>query len=173
MDIREFDGERLLNSENLQDNIVGVLAGLSDQRAAVRRVLQRIAESDTKDRPAALAELMVLAGLRKLNSLIEEEVRHMPILDDIMDDEVLGRERKLGIAMGLERGLEKGLEQGLQRGLKEARNEEERVLLQLIEKRFKELPGWAVKKVNGMTASEIREATIRLLDAPTLEDLLR
>ncbi len=110
-------------------------------------------------------EMMVLAGLRKLNSLIEEEVRHMPILDDIMDDEVLGRERKRGIAMGLEKGLEQGL--------KEARHEEERVLLQLIEKRFKELPGWAVKKVNGMTASEIREATIRLLDAPTLEDLLR
>ncbi|HVW83075.1 MAG TPA: hypothetical protein VHB50_00260, partial [Bryobacteraceae bacterium] len=43
VDIRELDGERLLESPRLEDNVIAILAKLNDQRSAVRRILGRIA----------------------------------------------------------------------------------------------------------------------------------
>jgi len=159
VDIRELDGEGLLESASLEDNIVGILSGLRDERAAVRRVLERIAASDAKDRPIALAELMILAGLRKMSAIIEQEAKRMPILDDIMDHEVLGREFK--------RGLAQGREQGREQGLATART----TLLRLIEKRFGQIPDWARQKVNSLDAAAIGEIIVKAVDAPTLEAL--
>ena len=42
VDIRDLDGKRLLKSGRVDDNIVGLLTRLSDQRQAVRVVVQRI-----------------------------------------------------------------------------------------------------------------------------------
>ena len=46
-----------------------------DERAAVRRVLQRIADGKPEQRATALAELAILAGLRKLSDIITQEVQ--------------------------------------------------------------------------------------------------
>jgi hypothetical protein len=43
VDIRELDGERLLASSEVGDNIVAILTSLPDRRATVRRILERIA----------------------------------------------------------------------------------------------------------------------------------
>ena len=44
VDIRELDGEQLLESPWLSDNVIGILGRLSDRREAVRRVLRRISQ---------------------------------------------------------------------------------------------------------------------------------
>ena len=61
MDIRELDGERLIESAELGDDIVAILARLADRRGAVRRILERIAESALEERETALTELMIPA----------------------------------------------------------------------------------------------------------------
>ena len=71
IDIRELDSEPLLTSRNLDDNVVAILLRLADETVAVRRILASIAEHDPAQRAAAIAELMILAGLRKLGPLIE------------------------------------------------------------------------------------------------------
>jgi predicted transposase YdaD len=65
VDVRELDGERLLKSGRVDDNIVALLTGLSDQREAARVVVQRIKRLRKGERESALARLVILAGLRK------------------------------------------------------------------------------------------------------------
>ncbi len=161
VDIRELDGEGLLESEQLEDNVIAILAGLTDRIAAVKRILSRIAAADPAERPEALAGFLILAGLRRLGEAVEKEAHRMPLLDDIMDHPVLGREYK--------RGLEKGLEKGLQRG---RRDGELALLLRLIEKRFGAVQATLRERIEKMSDAEIEAAGLRVLDARSPEDLL-
>jgi len=159
VDIRELDAQPLLTSpaleDHLEDHVIGVLAALGDEREAVHQILARIV-SPPSERAAAPGELMVLAGLRNLGTVIEQEIEQMPILDDIMDHEVLGRERKRGIEMGRAEGKVEG---------------ERKVILRLVGKRFAPLPDWAKQRIESLSGAELESVEPRLLDAPTLEDL--
>jgi len=93
VDIRELDAEALIESASLGENVIAVLARLGNEPGAVRRILARIAAARPAERGPALSDLMVLAGLRKLGNTIDREIEQMPILDDIMDHEVLARAR--------------------------------------------------------------------------------
>ena len=77
----------------------------------------------------------------------------MPILDDIMDHKVLGRERKRGMELGGAEG---------QRGL----------ILGLLSRRFGPVPDWAVKHLDSLSTAELEPIALRLLDAQSIEDLL-
>src|SRR2546426_4034897 len=96
IDIRDLDGDRLLESEQVGDNVIAILARLRDHRDAVRRIVERIAGLSAAERQTALAQLLILAGLRHLEIAVEQEARKMPLLNDILDNKVLGREFKRG-----------------------------------------------------------------------------
>jgi hypothetical protein len=70
VDIRELDGEALIASDRVEDNVIAVLTKLRDERGAVKRILLGIAAGDPAKRATALTELMYLAGLRKLEPAI-------------------------------------------------------------------------------------------------------
>lgn len=82
----------------------------------------------------------------------------MPLLNDILDHEVLGREFK--------KGLQEGRQEGRQEG-------EVAILRRQIEKRFGSVPGWADERLAARTTPELEELSIRLLDANSLEELLK
>jgi hypothetical protein len=159
-DIREIDAEPLLASDSLGDNVVALLARFGDEREAVRRILGRIAAAGPDERGTALAELMILAGLRKIGSTIEREIKQMPILDDIMDHEVLGRERKRGIALGRAEGVAEGLAS------------ERRLVSGLIAQRFGPIPDWAQQRINELSSTDLEKVGLRVLDAAGISDLL-
>ena len=73
----------------------------------------------------------------------------MPILNDIMDHKVLGREFK------------RGLQQG-----------ELKLVRKLIEERFGAIPAWADQRLSSYSAAELETLGVRLLHANTLEELL-
>ena len=148
-DIRELDGEELLRSAELADNIMAVLARLSDGVSAVRRIVRKIAENDPARRADAIAELIILAGLRSLAGTVEKEIERMPILDDIMDHPVIGRERRFGMALG-----------------------ERNMILNQIGKRFGSVPQWARERIESMESPELEKLGLRLLDVTTIEELL-
>jgi predicted transposase YdaD len=152
VNIRELDGDALLGNANLEENVIAVLMRLSNQRAAVRKILRRISESESARREVAIRELIILAGLRDLGAIIEEETKKMPILDDIMDHDLLGPV------------LRRGLQQGRMEG-------EQTIVMRQIEKRFGAVPAWARQRLDGMSAPEVEETALRLLDARSLEDL--
>ena len=78
----------------------------------------------------------------------------MPILDDIMDHEVIGRERKRGIEIGKQEG-------------------ELKLLCSQIEKRFGPIPASVAETLRGKSAAELEELGLRFLDASSLTDLLQ
>jgi hypothetical protein len=90
IDIRLLDEETPLNSPFASDNILAILTLHKDRRETIRRILARIAKLEAGARDAAFSKLIILAGLRKLGDSIRTEVKHMPILDDIMDHDVIG-----------------------------------------------------------------------------------
>jgi hypothetical protein len=159
VDVRELDGERLLKSGRVDDNIVALLTGLSDQREAARVVVQRIKRLRKGERESALARLVILAGLRKtLGKMVEEEARKVPILNDILDHEVIGPEIKKGIQKGELIGRQK---EGLT------------ILRRLIKKRFGSVPNWAEERLAKLSAKELEQLSVRVLDAKSIETLLK
>jgi hypothetical protein len=149
VDIRDLDGARLLESESVGDNIIAVLARLQDQREAVRRIVRKIATLEADARPNALKIFLLLSGLRRLGEVVEQEASKMPILNDILDHEVLGREYK------------KGLQQ-------EALN----LVRRLVEARFGATPTWAEERLAKRSPAELEDLAVRLLTAQSLEELL-
>ena len=161
VDVRELDGDRLLESDRWSDNVIAILARLRDRWEAVRRLVAKIAGLEVDEREAALSQLLILAGLRQLEEFVEREARKMPILNDILEHKVLGREFK--------RGLEEGVQQGVQQGIQQ---EAETVLRRLIERRFGAIPAWAGEKLANRSTAELEELSMRVLDALSLEELL-
>ncbi|MGC9946091.1 MAG: DUF4351 domain-containing protein [Bryobacteraceae bacterium] len=162
IDIRTLNGERLLESEQVGDNVIAILAQVRDDKEAVHRIVERIAGLAIAERETALAQLMILAGLRHLAPTVEQETRDMPIDLDIRDHEVLG---PMIIKAEL-KAQQKGRQDGLQAG-------ELTVLRRLIEKRFGALPGWASEKLGAMQAPELEDLSERVLDAASVDELLR
>jgi len=152
VDIRDLDGVPLLDSDSLDENIFSILARLPDRRMAVRRILEKIAASDSGRRAAAVTEFAILAGLRSLGSLVEEESRKMPILTDIMDHDLLGPVMRRGIAEGRVEG-------------------ERAFFLKLAAKRFGTVPDWVNERVGSLGVEELEDLGVRLLDATSPDEL--
>jgi len=146
VDIRDLDGDRLLESQGVGDTVIAILARLRDHKDAVRRILERIAGLAAAERETALGQLLILAGLRHFEETVEREARKMPILNDILDNKVLGREFKRG---------------------------ELTVLRRQIEKRFGAIPTWAEERLAGRSPADLEDLSVRVLDAQSLEELLK
>jgi hypothetical protein len=145
VDIRELDGDRLLESEDIGDNVIALLARLRDHREAIRRIVARIAGLAAAERENALGQLLILAGLRHFEGTVEEEARKMPVFIDILENQVLGREFKRG---------------------------ELTVLRRQIEKRFGTIPSWAEERLTSRSPAELEELSVRIFDVQSMEDLL-
>jgi hypothetical protein len=88
---------------------------------------------------------------------IREEAQNMPILNDIMDHEVIGP----------------AIRQGLKRGREEGEKAASLKLVKLfVEKRFGEIPAYVEARLTAMSTDELDLIAGRVLDAPSLEDLL-
>ena len=74
----------------------------------------------------------------------------MPILNDILDHEVIGPEIKKGIQMG-----------------------ELKILRRQIKKRFGSVPNWAEERLGKLSAKELEELSVRVHDAKSMETLLK
>jgi hypothetical protein len=154
IDIRRLDGDRLLQSGAIGDNVIAILARLRDDKSAVRTIMGRIAGLEASQRETALAQLLILAGLRRLAKTVEQEARNMPMHINILENEVLG-------PMFL-----KVRQEGLQAG-------ELVVLRRQIEKRFGALPNWAGEKLAALSTSDLEDLSERVLEAQSLDELFK
>jgi hypothetical protein len=164
LDIRSIDEESLLNSPFAGDNILAILTNNRDRRQTIQRILQRIATLDTERLGDAFQKLTILAGLRKLGDTIKAEVKHMPILDDIMDHDLLGPAIRQGMQKGLEQGLEQGVQRGVQRG-------ELTILRRQLAKRFGALPATIDERLATLSTAELEDLSVRLFDIKSIDEL--
>jgi hypothetical protein len=86
--------------------------------------------------------------------IVEEEARRVPILNDILDHEVIGPE--------IRKGFQKGIEMG-----------ELKIVRRLIRKRFGSVPNWAEERLEKLSPKELEELSVRVLDAKSIETLLK
>jgi hypothetical protein len=88
----------------------------------------------------------LFCGFRRVAKVSEEETSKMPILTTILDHDIL------------DPLFQKGKQEGAG--------------ARLIENRFGSLPLWANEKLLMLPASELEDLSVRILDAPSLEELL-
>jgi hypothetical protein len=162
VDIRSLDGDRLLNSDEIGDNVIAILARLRDHKEAVHRIVERIAGLAALARDTALAQLLILAGLRHLAGTVELEARKMPIDVDIREHEVIGPLLKEAEQEGERKGERRGERKG-----------ELAVLRRLLQKRFGPIPSWAAEHLASRSTAEMEELSVRVLDAKSIEDLMK
>jgi flagellar biosynthesis/type III secretory pathway protein FliH len=86
----------------------------------------------------------------------------MPITESILDHEVLGPVFKKGLQEGRQEGLQQGLQQG-----------ELTVIRRQIAKRFGAIPDWFEERLARCSVSDLEELSERVLDARSLEDLVK
>jgi hypothetical protein len=80
----------------------------------------------------------------------------MPILDDLMEHDVLSP----AIRQGLEQGRKEGkLEEGLA------------ILRKLMTRRFGRLPGWAEERLAALSVAELEDLSLAVLDAKSVAEL--
>ena len=82
----------------------------------------------------------------------------MPVHFDLRENEILGPP------------YIKGLEEGEQKGRQEG---EVAILRRQLLKRFGPLPAWAEERLASRSATELEELSERVLDASSLEELLK
>jgi hypothetical protein len=158
VDLRNLDGEALLRSDHVGDNVLAILTRLPDQQRAVEEILGKIATLEDTKREEAIEQLFILAGLRGLEDTVEKRIQKMATFHDlILSNKVLGREYR--------RGLDEGKVEGKIEGKIE-------VLRRQIEKRFGAIPEWAEQRLNSQSVADLETLSVRLLDAKRLEELL-
>ena len=160
IDIRSLDGEQLLASTNPGDNVLALLTSLGERPEAVRRILERIAAGSVEERDQALAELLILARLRRLSGEVIRETEKMPILEDIMDHDVIGPLLRQGRAEGRVEGLIEGRVEG-----------QMDILLSQIQKRFGRVSPAVAQRIAALKPAQLKRVGLRLLDAQRIEDL--
>ncbi|WP_180540569.1 DUF4351 domain-containing protein [Nevskia soli] len=159
IDLRDVDGDTLLASDNLGDNVLAIVTRLRDQQTAIEEILRKISTRDETRREQAIEQLLILAGLRGLEEAVEEAILKMATINDIiLSNKVLGREYK--------RGREEGELEGELKG-------ELKLFRRLIEKRFGAIPEWADERLNHRSTEDLEALSVRLLDGATLEELLQ
>jgi hypothetical protein len=150
LDIGDVDGEYLAATGDLGDALLAVLARVRDRQAIIRHALDRIATLEGKERELAIEQLIILAGLRGLAMEVVNEARkYMPLVVDLMENEVF-RER-------YERGLAEG---------------EAKVLRAMLNKRFGELQAWAQERLERASVEQQDDWSLKLLDAGSLDEAL-
>jgi len=109
----------------------------------------------------------------------------MPITLDIRDNPLLmplvrplikeaaKQARVTALQKGMQEGRQKGMREGRREGRQEGRQEGELSLLRRqIKRRFGAIPAWAEQRLAKSSTAELEDIGVRLLDAPSLKDLL-
>jgi predicted transposase YdaD len=164
IDVRDLDTEALLASPWIEDNVLAILSGPSEPAKAVRRILERVRALEEPARHAAFAQFLILSGLRSLEQAVKEEAEKMPVLNDILDHQVIGPAIQQGRQQGRLEGRQEALQEGLQKGRLG-------VVRRLIEKRFGPIQASIGTRLAGMSAAELDDVALRLLDAARVDDL--
>jgi flagellar biosynthesis/type III secretory pathway protein FliH len=103
-------------------------------------------------------QLAILAGLRRLGHLVQEEINRMPITASLADHDLFGPVFK------------KGLQEGRQEGLHEG---ELLVLRRQIITRFGAIPAALEERLERCSTRELEDLSVRVLDAQSLDDFTK
>jgi len=116
--IKELDCNILINSENINDNLLSVLCNVKNINKLLKKLSKRLKNLPDKKREDFIRKLLFLLRLRpKLYDTIQTDIKKEIGMSYVLDKEV-DPFYKEGIARGVQEGLERGkLEATLQHAL--------------------------------------------------------
>ena len=155
IDIRNIRAETLL-SGGPGDWALALLAKGGPER--MREILLMAMKLKSPERERLLAQLMVLAGLRRLEKKIRMEMKQMGAYINIQENVLLRDIWNDGLAKGIVKGIVKGKAEG-------ARS----ILSSLLEEKFGRLPSWATARLRKASPEQIQRWSRKVLTATTLE----
>jgi hypothetical protein len=164
VDIRDLDTAELLASSHIEDNLLAILTRLQDQLFTVREILGRIAGLEEPQRTAAFEQFLLISGLRQLAPTIKEESQKMPILNDILDHEVIGPAIMQGLAQGLAQGRAEGKMEGKAEGKAE-------LVAKLMRTKFGSIPAWVEPSLKDLSPSDLDALFDRVVNASDFNQL--
>ncbi|MBM3737066.1 MAG: hypothetical protein FJW39_14890 [Acidobacteria bacterium] len=180
-DIREvITKQQMLGSDRYGDYVFAILTEGGNNRETLCEVLDRIMLLPVEQRRDAMGKLIVLAGLRKLDVVLVEEMEKMPLLIDPAENvilkSILDQGHQKGLIEGKAQGVIEGKAQGVIEGKVEGKAEgirEGRVssLRAILSKRFGSVPVWADRWMGSASTDQIAAWTTRAIDAPTIESV--
>ncbi|MES0335454.1 MAG: hypothetical protein SFH39_03720 [Candidatus Magnetobacterium sp. LHC-1] len=88
IDIRSFDGDRLSDSNNPNDNVLAILCKTKDIDVTIKRILGKFALLSPRETENYIKKLLYLAGLGNLAYKVKQEVLNMPITIDLDEYEI-------------------------------------------------------------------------------------
>jgi predicted transposase/invertase (TIGR01784 family) len=125
-DISEFDCSKLMESENITDNIIAILCNIKDIDKFYNKLMLKLSKLETKKREDYLRKLFYLMRLRpNIAKKLREKEREdkMPFILDREIDPLYQEGVEKGIEKGLQRGIKKGIQEGIEKGKAEATKE--------------------------------------------------
>jgi len=102
-DIREFDCSKLIESDNITDNIIAILCKIKDIDAFYQKLIQKLGKIELKKREDYLRKLFYLMRLRPDIAKILKEKEKESNMPFILDREIDPLYKE-----GVEKGIEKG-----------------------------------------------------------------
>lgn len=175
VDIRDLDPEVLLASQNLEDNVLAILAGAETNRESVRAILARLEHASPTDRRRATQELAILAGLRRIRDIMEEETQTMPVADIMDNDFVEAIVRRANKKM-IEEAAREAAKEAAEKAAKEAStiasaDTARQIVVDLLQSRFGNPSSDVLIRVNAMSVAELRGLATRILTVESPEAL--
>ena len=156
IDIREFDGEPLIQSKDLGDNMLAMLTK-ADQEIVLRKVEAGLKKLPPGKREEAALRFVVISGLRGL----EKTVARRFSMIDLMENKVIGPAIRLGERRGQQRGEQLGEHRG-----------KVKILLTLLKQRFGQLPAGTTELIEQASERKLLSISKRILTAKSLDAVL-
>ena len=164
LNIRDFDGEPLLKSDDLSDNMLALLTR-TDQERVMQRVEARLVQLQEKDQADAARLFVLISGLRGL----EQPVTRRLSMIDIMENKVFSRVIRKSLREGRVKGRAEGLAEGLEKGLEKGQI---RSLVSVIEAKFgSPLTPAALRRISAGSAADLDRWLVRVLTADRVGDI--
>lgn len=160
VNLQDYKAEELLASPDWGDNL-WALGAKGERPVVLREILVKLMAMGGEDQESALAELMALSSIMKLDQMLEQKLKEFPMLDSDIRLEENAVIRPL---------IEKGRQEGRQLGRQQGGQEQ---LLKQLTGKFGLVPEWASERVHKASAEQLDRWALRVLREITLEDTLR
>jgi hypothetical protein len=155
INLREYDADVLLASDDWADNALALLAK-GEPEKALMAVLPRLRAMKNEDRAWAAGTLLLLSGILRSEVDIGERLRQIGMIN-VAENKILGPIIQERFEEGQRKGRSEGQKDFLQN--------------QMIEK-FGYLPEWAAKRLRAASEDELTLWAKRIIHAKTFEETL-
>jgi predicted transposase/invertase (TIGR01784 family) len=157
LDIRTIDSKTLLNSPTMEENLVALLAKITNEHEVLQIVLDKISHVDVNLGDDYFEQLNILAGLRPR---VKRELDIMPIRVKVEDTPFYERAKIEGVRVGKIEGKIEGKMEG-----------EFVMLLRMLQMRFGELPQKIMERLQAADCEHLERWALLLLSAASLDEI--